>query len=108
MDKTEAVPTGREPDDAIADQARELISLRDGARSLVEARAEMASGLARLAITANGRGQSRISRACKVLSVILARIDRDREEDADFILSTALNFLDALQAKRIHTGREAA
>lgn len=108
MEKTEAVPTGRGSDDAIADQARELISLRDGTRNAVETRAEVAAGLARLAVTASGRGQARISRACKALSLILARIEKDREEDADFILSTALNFLDALQAKRVHTGRKPA
>lgn len=108
MDRTEAMPVDREAGDTIADQARALVSLRDGARrGTAETRAEVAAGLARLSDTAGRLGQMRISRACKALSVILARIDRDQEEDADFILSTALSFLEALQAKRVHTGGEA-
>jgi hypothetical protein len=108
MDKTEAMPTSCDAGDEIAEKARELASLRDGSRTSAESCAEVAAGLSSLAETASRRGQGRISRACKALSAILSRVDHDRKEDADFILSTALHFLDALQAKRVHTGREMA
>jgi chemotaxis protein histidine kinase CheA len=94
-------------EDNLLTLARELTSLRAESAADPETVERIALGLHRLSDLARDCGQLRVSKACKALSTILVRMDQGREEDASFILSTALNFLDAIQAKRISVGRKA-
>jgi chemotaxis protein histidine kinase CheA len=94
-------------EDSLLALARELTQLRCDCPADPETVERIALGLHRLSDLARDCGQIRVSKACKALSMILVRLDRDRCEDAAFILSTALNFLDAIQAKRISVGRKA-
>lgn len=85
--------------------AGELTASRADSHTGPDACLRISQGLGRIAALARDCGKLRIANACKTLSALLARMDRNQEEDAAFILSTALNFLDSLQAKRIREGR---
>ena len=90
---------------ALLDLARELAALRWEGMDQAQIARRIADGLQELSRLAKECGQSRVSRACKALSTILERLDRGQGEDVGVILSTASNFLDALQARRLNTGK---
>lgn len=84
--------------------ARELSALRCEGPAQSEAIERMAAGLLELSRLAADCRRTRVSNACKALSAILLRLGKGQEDDMGFILSTTLNFLDALQARRIGWG----
>jgi hypothetical protein len=101
MDLANAAPGGAE--DRLLSLARELSGMRHGSLARRESAGRIARGLAELSDLGRLCGQLRVARACKALSTILGRMDPDREDDLEFILSTSLNFLDAIQARRVAT-----
>lgn len=101
MDLTKAAPDGAE--DRLLSLARELSGMRHESLARHESAGRIARGLSELSDLGRMCGQMRVARACKALSAILCRMDPDREDDVEFILSTSLNFLDAIQARRVAT-----
>lgn len=88
-------------EDRLLALARKLSGMRQETLEPRGSARHIAAGLSELSVLAQDCGQLRVSKACKALSVILGRLEQGQEEDTSFILSTALNFLDAIQARRV-------
>lgn len=86
--------------------AQELQSLRNNGGRRRDCLGKIVAGLSELSALAKVSGRLRLARACKSLSNMLIHIEKHQEEDIDFILSTALNFLDGIKADCGLTNKE--